>query len=127
MANVRSIRRADFRDFRFQARKIRRAIEASSRAEGDPILGIESDHRYFGVEVAANHLKNAFQHTGIEEESRPKVETEPILFEGGTTSANARQPFHDVNSHTSFCQQKCCREPARTCSDHQHLRWRFAG
>jgi hypothetical protein len=110
--DIGCIDRTDLGDFRFESRNNWRAIQLPTRSKNEAILRIEADHRDFRMQIAVNELENPFQNAGIKEKGGSEVEAEPVVFEGRTAAANARQPFHHMHAHACFCQQKRGSKPS---------------
>ena len=118
---VRGIGGADARNLLLHASDIGRAIQLASRAEQDSILWIETHHRNFRVQVAADELEDAFQNLRIEEEGGPEVEAEGVGFEGTTSASDARKAFHHVDVQARVGEQQCRREATGASPDDEYL------
>src|SRR5262245_66604994 len=96
-AEVRRVGRAELGDLRFEPCHVRRAVEVSARSEGDAVLRVEPDHRYFGVQVSTDQFEDAFEDERIEEESRPQVEAKAGGLDRRAPAADARLSLDDLN------------------------------
>jgi hypothetical protein len=84
-------------------------------------LRIQSRHRDIAPEIAADGLKDLFEHSWIQKERGPGIKAKSVFFNGSTPAADSIGSFEQSHLGARLSHQHGIRQPTRTRTDDRDL------